>query len=82
MKAQTPKMISPIQLMREVCREFGITQGELTGRSRKSHLVKARKEFAKRMLESSMSISDIAFYLQRKHHNITHYFKSLNADGK
>ena len=70
---------NPLQTMKDVCKEYGISVEELVGRNRRSHLIRARKEAAKRMLEDGLRVSDIAFYLQRKYHNITHYFKGLKS---
>lgn len=74
--------VNPKKIMSDVALDFGITLDELVGRSRRSHLVRARKESAKRMLQAGMRISDIAFYMQRKYHNIAHYFRQLSKDIK
>lgn len=66
--------LNPREIMRATCKDYGMTLDQLTSHDKRYHFVKARKECSKRMLEAGMGIADIAYYLNRKYHNIAYYF--------
>lgn len=66
-----------VQLKREICSSFGISEADLTGRCRTKSLVMARKLFAARArIQCGASLNEIGAMLGgRDHTTIMHYLK-------